>query len=233
MYVPSHFEESRIEVMHELVRAHPLATLVTLSARGLNADHVPMMLRDSPAPSGTLRFHVARENPVWREATGDKEALAVFHGPAAYVSPSWYATKRETGKVVPTWNYAVVHAYGPLRVVDDRDWLRSLLEALVAHNEGPLPERWSISDAPPDYIEHSMDAIVGIEMVISRLYGKWKMSQNQPLRNRISVAAGLETLGKTEADAIAAMIESAPGSSADDAESRDGRIEIRSKDGET
>lgn len=194
--------------MHELVRANPLATLVTLSARGLNADHLPMILWGSPVPLGTLRFHLARENPVWREARGNREALAVFQGPAAYISPSWYATKKETGKVVPTWNYAVVHAYGPLRVVEDREWLRSLLEAMVARNEAPFPEPWAISDAPTDYIERAMDSIVGIEMAVSRLCGKWKTSQNHPSRNRASVAAGLRAIGGAEADAMAALVES-------------------------
>lgn len=192
--------------MHDLIRTRPLATLVTLSPHGLEANHIPMMLLESPAPFGTLRGHVVRSNPVWREAAGNGEALAVFCGPSAYVRPSWYATKRETGKVVPTWNYAVVHAHGPLRAVNDRDWLRSLLEGMVARNEGRFAGPWSISDAPADYIERAMEAIVGVEIVISRLSGKWKVSQNQPLRNRLGVVEGLKASGTSEADAVADLV---------------------------
>ena len=119
MYTPKHFEEPRTEVMHELMRARPLATLVTLTSNGLNANHIPLHLVDTPAPFGTLRGHVARANPLWSDFAKDVEVLAIFHGPDSYITPSWYATKQETGKVVPTWNYAVVHAYGTLRIVDD------------------------------------------------------------------------------------------------------------------
>ena len=140
MYIPKHFDEPRIEVMHDLVRARPLATLVTLSASGLNANHIPLLLSTEPAPFGVLRGHVARSNPMWSDLAKDVEVLAIFHGPDAYITPSWYASKQETGKVVPTWNYAVVHAYGRLHVIDDASWLRSHLEALTAHNESVFPD---------------------------------------------------------------------------------------------
>lgn len=193
--------------MHELIRARPLATLVTLSSSGLNANHVPLHLSESPAPFGTLRGHVARANPLLADLTKDIESLAVFHGPDTYITPSWYATKKETGKVAPTWNFAVVHAYGFLRVVDDASWLQAQLEALTTHNEASFLEPWAISDAPHEYIEKLMAAIVGIEIVITRLVGKWKVSQNQPSQNQTSVVAGLKASGLPDAMAMAALVE--------------------------
>lgn len=193
--------------MHELIRARPLATLVTLSSGGLNANHIPLHLSESPAPLGALHGHVARANPMLSDFAGDVESLAVFHGPNAYISPSWYTTKGQTGKVVPTWNYVVVHAYGSLRVVDDAAWLRAQLEDLTADNEAPFPEPWAVSDAPHEYIEGMMAGIVGIEMVITRLSGKWKVSQNQPAQNRSSVVAGLKAVGLPDALAVAALVE--------------------------
>src|SRR5689334_1424076 len=128
MYVPSQFEESRTEVLHQFIREYPLAVMVTFGLNELNANHIPFELDPEPVPFGTLRGHVARGNPVWRECSKDVEALLVFQGPKSYITPSWYRTKKETGKVVPTYNYVVVHAYGPLRVIDDREWLRGLVE---------------------------------------------------------------------------------------------------------
>lgn len=199
MYIPKQFEEPRIEVMHDLMREHPLATLVTLSSGGLNANHIPFLLSTEPAPYGTLQGHVARANPVWTDFKKDVEVLAIFHGPQAYITPSWYATRRETGKVVPTWNYITVHAYGSLRVVDDPAWLRSQLAVLTSHNEAAFAEPWNITDAPQDLTDKLIGAIVGIEIVITRLLGKWKVSQNQPARNRASVIAGLEAAGTDQA----------------------------------
>ena len=206
MYIPKQFEEPRVDVMHALIRARPLATLVTLSSGGLNANHVPLYLAESPAPFGTLQGHVARANPILSDLNSNSESLAVFHGPNAYITPSWYATKNETGKVVPTWNYAVVHAYGFLRVVDDAAWLRAQLEALTAHNEAPFAEPWTVSDAPQEYIAKLMTAIVGIEMVITKLSGKWKVSQNQPAQNQAGVVAGLEASSLPDALAMAALV---------------------------
>jgi transcriptional regulator len=209
VYIPKQFEESRVNVLHELIRAYPLATLVTHSSSGLNANHIPLHLSESPTPYGILRGHVARSNPLLGDITKDTEALAVFHGPNAYITPSWYATKKETGKVVPTWNYAVVHAYGVLRVVDDASWLRAQLDALTAHNEASFPEPWAVSDAPPDHIEKIMAAIVGVEMVITRLLGKWKASQNQPLQNQAGIISGLKASSLPESEAMAALVEAA------------------------
>jgi len=206
MYTPKHFEEPRIEVMHELMRARPLATLVTLSSAGLDANHIPLHLADAPAPFGTLRGHVARANPLWRDFAKDVEVLAIFHGPDSYITPSWYATKKETGKVVPTWNYAVVHAYGTLRVIDDAAWLRAQLEALTAHNEAGFAQPWSVSDAPHEYTEKLIGAIVGFEIVITRLSGKWKVSQNQPAKNQAGVIAGLNNSDQRDAAEMAALV---------------------------
>lgn len=207
MYIPKQFEEPRVDVMHELIRAQPLATLVTLSSGGLNANHIPLHLSESPAPFGTLQGHVARANPMLSDLTSNIESLAVFHGPNAYISPSWYVTKKETGKVVPTWNYVVVHAYGFLRVVDNAAWLRAQLEDLTTHNEASFAEPWAVSDAPHEHIEKIMAGIVGIEMVITKLSGKWKVSQNQPAQNQASVVAGLKASGLPDALAMAALVE--------------------------
>lgn len=209
MYIPKQFEELRADVIHELIRTYPLATLVTLSSSGLNANHIPLQLSESPAPLGALQGHVARVNPILNDLGKNTEALAVFHGPNAYISPSWYATKNETGKVVPTWNYAVVHVYGHLRVVDDALWLRAQLEALTAHNEASFSQPWAVADAPQEFTEKLMSHIVGIEMIISRWSGKWKVSQNQPQQNQISVVEALKASGGRNAAAVAELVEAA------------------------
>ncbi|MBS3953689.1 MAG: transcriptional regulator [Methylobacter sp.] len=206
MYIPPHFEQPSIEVMHELIRSRPLATLVTLSSNGINANHIPLHLSAAPSPFGALRGHVARSNPVWSDLKSDIEVLAIFHGPDAYISPSWYATKQEAGKVVPTWNYTVVHAYGSLRIIDDASWIRTQLETLTAHNEATFSEPWAVSDAPDDFTEKLIEAIVGIEMIITRLSGKWKVSQNQPPQNQASVIQGLNTSSQRDAAAMAALV---------------------------
>ncbi|MDO9268662.1 MAG: FMN-binding negative transcriptional regulator [Methylobacter sp.] len=207
MYIPSQFEQPDIEVMHELIRNRPLATLVTLGANGINANHIPLHLSSTPEPFGVLRGHIARANPLWRDLASDVETLAIFHGPDAYISPSWYATKQQAGKVVPTWNYTVVHAYGSLRIIDDAAWVRTQLEALTQHNEAAFPEPWAVSDAPEDFTEKLLGAVVGIEIVITRLIGKWKVSQNQPTQNQRSVIQGLNDSGQSEGVAMAALVD--------------------------
>lgn len=207
MYIPKQFEEPSIEVMHELIRAYPLATLVVHSPGGLNANHIPFHLSLSPTPYGTLQGHIARANPLLGDIAEGIEALAIFHGPDSYITPSWYATKKETGKVVPTWNYVVVHAYGILRVIDDASWLRAQLDALTDHNEASFAQPWAVADAPADHIEKIMAAIVGIEMVITKTLGKWKVSQNQPAENQIGIISGLKAGGLSESEAMAAAVE--------------------------
>ena len=209
MYTPSHFTETRSEVMQALIAAHPLGTLVTLAAGGLEANHVPFEIVTGPeaGPLGTLRAHDARANSVWRDHARELDALVIFQGPEAYITPTWYVeTKPATGKVVPTWNYCVVHAHGPLRVIDDRDWVRAQVERLVQRHEAAQPSAWRVADAPPDYIEKQLAAIVGIEIPIARLSGKWKVSQNRGDGDRAGVAAGLAATGGAEHAAMAAEV---------------------------
>ncbi|MEP7154421.1 MAG: FMN-binding negative transcriptional regulator [Betaproteobacteria bacterium] len=197
MYLPAHFNEERVDVLHQLIQYHPLGTLVIHSDDGLSADHIPFLVDPSPAPFGTLRGHVARANPLWQKAGA--EAMVVFQGPDAYVSPSWYPSKKEHGKVVPTWNYAVVHAHGTLRAIDDAVWLRDFLETLTQHFESPMPMPWNVSDAPADFIETLLRSIVGIEIPMTRLLGKWKTSQNRPRADREGVMAGLHAMAASDA----------------------------------
>jgi transcriptional regulator len=194
MYQPSHFEETRLDALHTLIEAHPLGTLVTHGAAGLDADHIPFEIAaPTPgAPFGTLRAHVARANPLWRH--GGAGVLAVFQGPSAYVSPSLYLEKPVSGKVVPTYNYAVVHAHGVLRAVEDPAWILALLERLTARHESARAASWSVRDAPPAYIEALLQAIVGIEIPLDRLQGKWKLSQNRPPADQAAVAADCAAL---------------------------------------
>jgi transcriptional regulator len=207
MYLPTHFEETRVPVLHALIRAHPLGALVTRGAAGLEANHLPFEIDPEPAPFGTLRGHVARANPVWREGTG--EALVIFQGPQTYVSPSWYPSKQDGGKVVPTWNYAVIHAYGVLRAIDDPAWLRAFVAKLTDRHEAARPDRWQVTDAPADYVDKLLGAIVGVELPIARLVGKWKVSQNRPAADRAGVVAGLESDGGDAARAMAALVRGA------------------------
>ena len=211
MYVPSHFEETRPEVLHEIIREHSLAALVTLGSEGLNANHIPLELDPGPAPGGTLRGHVARGNPVWRDFSRDVEALAVFQGPQAYISPAWYQTKRETGKVVPTYNYIVVHAYGPMRIIEDRAWLRGLVERLTNRYEAGRAEPWKVTDAPADFVEQMLGGIIGIEIPLTRLVGKWKVSQNRPSADRDGVVTGLREMNHGDAQAMSGLVKKAAG----------------------
>lgn len=206
MYTPQHFNESRVVVLHDLMRACPLATVVTTTANGLTADHIPLIVSETPSPFGTLQGHVARANPIWRETLSNVETLIVFHGADAYITPGWYATKKETGKVVPTWNYAVVHAYGTLRAVDNADWLRSQIEKLTITHESERDEPWKPTDAPEHYIEKLISAVIGIEIVITKLQGKWKVSQNQPAPNKEGVISGLNERNKTQDLAMAELV---------------------------
>ena len=196
MYDVEAFREERIDVMHALIKAHPLATLVTLTAQGIEANHIPLLIDAEPTaldtPFGVLRGHVARANPIWRTQSAGGDALAVFQGPQGYITPSWYPSKSQHGKVVPTWNYAVVHAHGPLNFIEDAPWLRKLVTRLTVSQESPRAQPWQVSDAPPDYVDTMLKAIVGIEMPVRRLQGKWKMSQNRLPQDRAGVMEALE-----------------------------------------
>jgi transcriptional regulator len=187
MYLPAHFEQHDRAALHALMRERPLATLVVATPEGPTADLIPLMLSDDAL---SLQGHVARANPLWRHADG-APVLAVFSGPEAYVSPGWYASKREHGKVVPTWNYTMVQARGTLRAVPDAPWLRALVVRLTAHHEASQAAPWAVDDAPEDYVQQMLRAIVGIEITLESLRGKWKVSQNRSAADRAGVAAGL------------------------------------------
>jgi len=206
MYQPPAFREDRIEVQHQLIRSHPLGLLITAGPGGLLANPFPFLLDQDSSGKGTLRLHIARANPQWRELEAVEECLVVFQGPQAYVTPSWYATKRETGKVVPTWNYATVHAWGRPRVMNDDAWLRRQIEDLTASRENLRAAPWHVDDAPADFVAMQMRAIVGVQIPIGRIEGKWKMSQNRPEADRTGVIAGFREAGGA-GETIAAIIE--------------------------
>jgi transcriptional regulator len=205
MYLPAHFEQPDLQVVRQLMREAPMATLVTLAGGAIEANHLPMLLDGDDDPM-RLRFHVARANPVWRDAEAGSEVLAIFQGPDTYISPSWYATKAEHGKVVPTWNYAVVHAYGRLTVFDDKDWLREFLPRLTAVHEARFDKPWQVADAPSDYVDKMMGAIVGMELAVTRLVAKWKVGQNQPAANQATLLAGLKRSEQPGAQAMADLL---------------------------
>jgi transcriptional regulator len=200
MYVPSYFAETRPEVLRELIGRHPLGALVVPTADGLLVNHIPFLVEGE-----VLRAHVARANPLWQQVlTGP--AVAIFQGPGGYITPSWYASKAETGKAVPTWNYVVVHAHGPVRFVEDRGWLRAHVERLVAFHEKGRSPAWEVTDAPADFIEKMLGGIVGLELAIERLEGKWKLGQNRDDADRRSMVEGLRGDADPAARALAELI---------------------------
>lgn len=205
MYRPTHFTEDRVDVLAELVRRHPFATLVSLDADGLIATHLPLLWDADREPYGTLRGHFARPNPHARLASSPVDALAIFTGPNAYVSPSWYASKAEHGKVVPTWNYAAVHAYGRLRLIDDVEWLRTLVTRLTDREETAFENPWRVTDAPEAFLDAVLRGIVGVEIEIGRLEGKWKLGQNRPEADQDGVVAGLAARGDAGSAALAEL----------------------------
>jgi transcriptional regulator len=187
MYLPAHFEQHDPAALHALMREHPLATLIVATPDGPTADLIPLMLSDD---ARSLQGHVARANPLWKHADGTR-VLAVFQGPEAYISPGWYASKREHGKVVPTWNYTMVQARGTLRALPDAAWLRTLVGRLTAQHEAPQRQPWAVADAPEEFVQQMLRAIVGIEITLESLVGKWKVSQNRSEADRAGVAAGV------------------------------------------
>jgi transcriptional regulator len=206
MYQPPHFREERLEIQHALIKAHPLGLLINSGEDGPNANAIPFLLDGEASPKGTLFAHLARANPQWRQLAHDGRVLIVFQGPQTYVTPSWYATKQETGKVVPTWNYAIVQVRGTARVIEDRDWLKHHVSQLTARNEAPRAAPWAVDDAPETYIDAQLKGIVGIEIEIAEIEGKWKVSQNRPENDRTGVAAGLEAERDTEARVMAELV---------------------------
>jgi transcriptional regulator len=208
LYLPAHFNETRLDVLRALMRARPLTTLVTQCDSGLVANHVPVQTLEEPAPLGCIRGHVARANPLWREYRNDSQALAIFQGPQVYVSPSFYPSKAKTGEVVPTWNYAVVHASGTLRFIQDAEWLRDFVAGLTATHEAPRAAPWKIDDAPAAYIDTMLNLIVGFEFLIESLSGKWKVSQNRPQADRAGVVRNLRDAADADSAEIAGMLAS-------------------------
>ena len=206
MYNPSAFRETRPEILEAALAAHPLAALVTMGSQGLDASHIPLIYHPTEGGMGVLRGHMARANPQWRQYTQETEALAIFSGPQHYVTPAWYPTKKENGKVVPTWNYLVVHARGLLSFQDEPAWLLENVQSLTDAHERSRDAPWRVTDAPPDYIDNMLRAIVGVELKIASLEGKWKVSQNRSLPDRQGVIAGLQSLKSTDADEMAALV---------------------------
>ncbi len=207
MYIPRHNEENRVPVMHKLMVSHPLATLVTLGASGLFASHIPMILETDGSEFGVLKGHISRANTQWKDLVPTVDALAIFAGPQHYISPNWYPGTKEHGKVVPTWNYVVVHAYGTLRVIQDEAWLLKNVEELTNIHEARSPAPWRVSDAPEDFIRSQLRGIVGLELPIRRLEGKWKVSQNRTEAELEGVVEGLSRLNTPESIAMKNLVE--------------------------
>ncbi|MBU2099290.1 MAG: FMN-binding negative transcriptional regulator [Gammaproteobacteria bacterium] len=213
MYVPEHFKEEDVVTLLQYIRDYSFGTLIVADKGGIEANHVPFYLADGMQREdrntsiGKLQCHVARNNPVWKKIADGAQVLVVFQGPNAYISPSWYITKKETGRVVPTWNYLAVHAEGCARAVDDPAWLRAHVCQLTNQNESHMNEPWAVDDAPTDYTQRLVQAIVGIEIEITTLKGKLKASQNQPERNRAGVKAGLEAQEATHITWMSGLID--------------------------
>ena len=206
MYQPPHFREDRLDVQHAMIRAHSFGALVTVGRGGLEASHIPFVLDEGASPLGTLRGHLSRANGQWKQLDPTQEALIIFQGTDAYITPSWYPLKAETGKVVPTWNYVIVHAYGRPRVVDDGPWLAKNVSDLTALHEAERAEPWAVSDAPDDFIAGLLKGIIGIEIEITRIEGKWKASQNRPETDRIGVVNGLTAQHDEASQAMAQLV---------------------------
>ena len=206
MYIPTQFAEDRLPVLHDAIRQTGLANLVTTGPDGIIASPLPLMLDPDAGPYGTLYGHVARGNPQWRTTDAAIEALAIFMGPDAYVTPSYYETKRETGKVVPTWNYVTIHAYGTISFSEDLGRLLEVVTRLTARHEAGRADPWKVSDAPPAFTQSQLKGIVAFEMPIARLQGKWKMSQNRNATDRAGVVTGLREDGN---EAVASVVEAA------------------------
>jgi len=213
MYQPPHFREPRLDAIHALIRTHPFAALVTLGPDGLVANHYPFVLRPDLSAQGTLQAHMSKANDQWKTFDG-QEALVIFQGVQGYITPAWYATKQESGKVVPTWNYALVHAYGRPRAIHDADWLLRHVSELSDQHEAGRPEPWAVSDAPADFVAGLAKGIVGFEIEITRLEGKVKASQNRPEADRAGVVAGLTLQGDEHSRQMAALVASPDATSA-------------------
>lgn len=210
MYTPAHFKVEDLAEIHAMMRAFPFALLVTNGAEGLYGTHLPTVLKvDAASPLGRIECHVARPNPHWRGFDKDADALVVFQGAEAYITPGWYPSKAEHGKAVPTWNYQAVHAYGRLEVKSekgDRDWLLAHVSELSNQQEKPFAQPWAVSDAPDSYVDVMLRGIVGLSLSITRLEGKAKMSQNRETRDRVGVVEGLTARAHGHDAAVAEQV---------------------------
>ena len=196
MYLPPHFSEPRVEELHRIVREHPLGVLVTHGPAGLDANHIPFELDPERGPHGTLLAHVARANPLCTEFAGGADVMVVFRGVQGYISPNWYPSKHETHRQVPTWNYEVVHAHGRLRLVDDEKFVRGIVARLTRRHEATGPKPWRMGEAPADYLDQMLRAIVGVEIEVVRLEGKRKLSQNREARDVDGAVRALQERGQ-------------------------------------
>lgn len=206
MYIPKHHEECDLAVLHALVQAHPLGAWVTQGDGELIANHIPFLLDTSRGEFGTLVGHVARSNRVWQSFSKSVDSVVIFQGPESYITPSWYPSKHAHGKAVPTWNYAVVHAHGLPRAIEDSEWLLGHISHLTDLHEAQQALPWKVSDAPPEFTDRLLQAIVGIEIPITKLVGKWKTSQNRPKPDQLGVVAGLTGRGDEQSAEMAALV---------------------------
>ena len=197
MYIPAHFLIQNPQDLHTIIREHPLGALVTLGPDGLDANHIPFEFDPSQGPHGLLTAHVARANPVWQQCQEGADVLVIFRGNESYISPNWYPSKQETHRLVPTWNYEVVHVHGRIHIQDDERTVRGVVGRLTRHHEATEPQPWKMGDSPADYIDGMLSAIVGIEIQITRLEGKAKLSQNRDLRDRLGASETLRARGQT------------------------------------
>jgi len=206
MFQPPIFREERIDVMQALMKEHPFATLVSSATGRLSADHIPLVLHPELSKNGVIRGHIAIANPLYRDSEGAIEVLTVFQGPQAYITPSWYPSKKEYGKVVPTWNYVVVHAHGTLRFRNDPEWLMEHLAELTSRHEGQRPTPWAVTDAPREFMARQVKGIVGIEIQVQSLLGQWKVSQNKNDKDRQGVELGLMAENTGQATAVSSHV---------------------------
>lgn len=204
LYNPSHFRVDDADALHGFIRQYPLATLIT-GADGLTASHLPMLLEKTES-GFALRGHIARANTHWKELENGADALAIFNGPQAYVTPQWYPSKLKDARVVPTWNYAVTHVRGTLRAIADKAWLLDLITALTVEHERAFAHQWAVSDAPDDYIDKMLGAIVGLELTVTSIEGKWKLSQNRNDADFSGTKNGLAARGTRDATAVHDMM---------------------------
>jgi transcriptional regulator len=209
LYTPRHFREDRTDVLHGAIRDFPMAQLVTFGETGLEATPLPLLLDLADGEQGALLGHVARANPQWKTADRSVEALAIFSGPDAYISPGWYETKRQTGKVVPTWNYVTIQVRGRISFVEEPQELLEIVRRLTELHENGRDAPWAVADAPADFIASQLRAIVGLRLEITEITGKWKMSQNRSEADRAGVIEGLRAEGAPAADAVADLVAAA------------------------